>query len=332
MSPVRGALREGFAAAWRNRGLAVLVLLTSLGLSSLLAAPLAVSLEHDFEHTGASVDMMYGFDHGWWKEWSERQTGPSGSLGPDLLGVGFAAKNLDLLLRGHFPLGLFAGPREAADPGGEPVAGVDPIVLGLGALYLLGQTFLTGGLLGVFREPAGGWTFRGLVHGSGFYAGRLLRVMLLALVGAWIVFALHAPVARWANGYAREAVSERAALAWSLAHYALLLLGLVLVHMVSSFAKVIVVVEERSSALLAVLSSLGFCRRHLGHALGQYVAVGGLGVLLLLVWGGLDGGFEVTGYKSQLLFLALAQAFVLARVGLRLALLAGQVALYRRGP
>jgi hypothetical protein len=38
----------------------------------------------------------------------------------------------------------------------------------------------------------------------------------------------------------------------------------------------------------------------------------------------------VTGYKTQLVFLALAQALVLARVGLRLGLLAGQVALYRR--
>jgi len=332
MSAILGALGEGFAAAWRNRGLAVVVVLVSLGLAAVVAAPLAVSVAHDLEHTGSSVEMMYGFDHGWWKEWSERQTGPSAALGPDLLGVGFAAKNLDLLLRGYLPLGLFTGPREAADSGNEPAPGIDPVILGLGALYLLAQTFLTGGLLGVFREPAGRWTFRGLVHGSGFYAGRMLRVMLLALLGAGIVFALHAPVARWANAHAREAVSETTALAWSLGHYALLLLALVLVHMVSSFAKVIVVVEERSSALLAVVSSLGFCRRRLGRALGQYAVVAALGALLLLAWGSIDGRFEVTGYKSQILFLALAQVFVLARVGLRLALLAGQVALYRRAP
>jgi hypothetical protein len=332
MSAILGALGEGFAAAWRNRGLAVVVVLVSLGLAAVVAAPLAVSVAHDLEHTGSSVEMMYGFDHGWWKEWSERQTGPSAALGPDLLGVGFAAKNLDLLLRGYLPLGLFTGPREAADSGNEPAPGIDPVILGLGALYLLAQTFLTGGLLGVFREPAGRWTFRGLVHGSGFYAGRMLRVMLLALLGAGIAFALHAPVARWANAHAREAVSETTALAWYLGHYALLLLALALVHMVSSFAKVIVVVEERSSALLAVVSSLGFCRRRLGRALGQYAVVAALGGLLLLAWGSIDGRFEVTGYKSQILFLALAQVFVLARVGLRLALLAGQVALYRRAP
>jgi hypothetical protein len=99
--------------------------------------------------------------------------------------------------------------------------------------------------------------------------------------------------------------------------------------MVSSFAKVIVVVEERSSAALAFLSSLAFCMRNLGKTLGQYVMVAVAGLALLLAWRVLDGAVEVTGYKTQLVFLLLAQAFVLARIGLRLVLLAGQVALYR---
>jgi len=330
VSPVLAALSEGFAAVRRNWGLAVLVLLVNLGLSALLAVPLARAIERDLEHTDASVAMMYGFDHGWWKEWSERQTGVSASLGPDILGAGFAAKNFDLLLGGRMPAGLFPRPRQEADPGAESPTAVDPVILGTGALYLVVQTVLTGGLLGVFRAPRGGWTLRGLAHGSGFYGGRLLRVMLLALLAAGLVFWANVPLTRWADARARESVSETAALAWSVGRHALLLLALVLVHMVSSFAKVILVVEERSSAALALLSSLGFCLRHLGRALGQYAAVGGAGVALLAAWAALDGRFGVSGYRTQLVFLALAQAFVLARVGLRLALLAGQVALYRR--
>ena len=100
--------------------------------------------------------------------------------------------------------------------------------------------------------------------------------------------------------------------------------------MVSSFAKVIVVVEERSSAALAFLSSLGFCLRNLGRTLGQYVMVAVVVLVVLLAWRALDGALEVTGYKTQLVFLLLSQAFVLGRIKLRLLLLAGQVALYRR--
>jgi hypothetical protein len=100
--------------------------------------------------------------------------------------------------------------------------------------------------------------------------------------------------------------------------------------MLSSYAKVIVAVEERSSAVLAFVSALGFCLRNLRRAAGQYVVVAALAVLLLLVWKALDAGVDTVGYRTQAVTLVLGQAFVLGRIGLRLALLASQVALFRR--
>jgi hypothetical protein len=312
------ALGAGFRALGRNWGLVVLVLLANLGFALVLAVPLSLRLEADLARRGASSAMMYGFDYDWWAEWSERQEGPPSALAPDILGAGVAFRNLDLLLAGRLPAGLFVR-KDGASP--------DPTILGLGVLYLLLQVFLAGGLLGVFRAPRGGWTVRGLVHGSGFYFGRILRVSLLALVTAGVVFAANAPFARWVDGVAREAVSERTAAALALGRHALLLLALVLVHMVSSYAKVLVVCEERLSAALAFLSSLGFCARHFLAALGQYVSVLGLGVALLSLLGELDARLVVVGWKSQVAALALFQLFVAARIALRLGLLASQVEL-----
>jgi hypothetical protein len=314
------ALGAGFRALGRNWGLVVLVLLANLGLALVLAVPLARKLEGDLARRGASAGMMYGFDYDWWAEWAERQEGPSSALAPDLLGTGFALRNLELLLRGWLPAGLFA-----RGNGASP----DPTILGLGSLYLLLQVFLTGGLLGVFRAPQGGWTVRGLVHGSGFYFGRILRVSLLALLAAGLLFAGNAPFARWVDGLARDAVSERTAMALTLGRHALLLLALLLVHMVSSYAKVLVVCEERLSAALAFLSSLAFCARNFIAAFGQYAVVLTCGVALLLLFGALDARLAVIGWKSQLAALVLLQAFVAARVALRLGLLAAQVELRR---
>lgn len=312
------SLRAGFRALGRNWGLVVLVLLANLALALLLAVPLALELEKDLAHRGASSGMMYGFDYDWWRQWSGRPEGPSSALGPDILGTGFALKDVDLLLRGSLPAGLFTRGRSVSP---------DPTILGVGALYLLLQVLLTGGLLGVFRAPGGGWTVRGLAHGSGFYFGRLFRVSLLALVAAGAVFALNAPLARWLDGIAREAVSERTAIALSLGRHALLLLGLLLVNMVSSHAKVVVVREERLSAGLAFLSGLGFCARNLLPAVGQYAVVGGLGIALLALFGALDARLVVVGWRSQLAALLLFEAFVAARIALRLGLLASQVEL-----
>lgn len=328
-----GALREGFRSLGRCWGLVLLVLGVNLALALVLAVPLAVQLEDDLAHTGASSSMMYGFDYEWWSAWSADQRGLPRSFAPDIFGVGFAARNLDLLARGSVPAGLFPeGGAEQGEGNGErrdAGGGIDPLILGFGLLYLLVQTFLTGGLLGVFRAPQGGWTLRGLVHGSGFYFGRLVRVSLLALGLAAVVFALNVPFARWVDGIGREAVSERTALALGLGRHALLLLALLLVHMVASFARVIVVLQERRSAALALLSSAGFCARNLRATLGQYAVVLVAAALLLASWAVFDVRFAVTGWKSQLVVLAVFQALLFARIGLRLGLLASQLELHR---
>jgi hypothetical protein len=118
-------------------------------------------------------------------------------------------------------------------------------------------------------------------------------------------------------------------MAWLLGRHALLLAMLLFVHLVSSYAKVITVLEERASALLAFFSALFFCLRHLLRVAGQLALVGLAGVLLLGLWGALDSAWVTTGYKTQIVTLILAQALMLGRIGLRVGLSASQIALYR---
>jgi hypothetical protein len=325
------AFSEGFARLGRSRGLVFVVLAVNLLVAALLAVPLSNRLDADLENREAASSNLYGFDAPWWGAWHDAQSGFARDFGPEIFGGGFAFRNLDLLLKGQLPAGLFASPGEGDDRDrGASAPAVDPLVLGLGLVYLGLQTFLAGGLIGVFRAPQGGWKLRSLLHGSGFYCGRLVRVALVALVLTWLVFRLNGPFARWADHHAREAVSETTALVWAVGRHALLLLALLLVHLLSSYAKVIVVVEERSSALLAWLSAVGFCLRQARAVLGQYSAMAALGVAALWLFTRLESLFVTTGYKTQILALLLMQLFVLLRISLRLALLAGQTALYRR--
>ena len=52
--------------------------------------------------------------------------------------------------------------------------------------------------------------------------------------------------------------------------------------------------------------------------------------MLLALWHAIDSAWVTTGYKTQLVTLALAQALMLGRITLRVGLSAGQIALYRR--
>jgi hypothetical protein len=324
------ALANGLRTLRRSLGLIPVLLAANLALAALLALPLGMVLEKEFRNTDSAARMTTGFDYDWWSEWSERQSGYARHLSPELLGLGFAAKNLEQLLMGQLPAGLFASvvPR-APGASGTPDRSLDPLVLGLGLVSWLVQLCLTGGVLGVFRAPQGSFTMRGLLHGSGFYAGGLIRVGLLALGMAGLVFVLWAPVSQLAESRAKESVSETAALAWSFARYVLLLLGLGFVHMVSSFAKVILVIEDRPSAVLAMLSGASLATRHLVSAAAQYLGMALLGGVLLATWGFMESAFEPTGFRSQILFFVAAEAFLASRIGLRLWLLASQVALYR---
>ncbi len=317
------AFTRGLRAAGRNRALALLLWGVSLGLGALLAVPLALQLEAELREREAAVRLRDGFDFAWWDNWHDDQKGFARGFTPELLGHGFAPRNLELLLRGHLPARLF----DHGEPGGAKP--LDPLILGLGVLYLFTQVFLAGGVLSALRRDAGSFTLRGFVHASGFYFGRLFRLALLTLALYGLVFALFAPVARWADFQGRDAVSETAALGWALGRRALLLLALGAVFVVSSYAKAIVVLEERASALLAVVSAAGFCLRRAGAVAGHALLCVALGLLLLGVWTRLDAAWVTTGWKTQAVAFALMQLFVFGRIALRLAFLGGALALVR---
>lgn len=322
------ALLAGLRAAWRCRALAGFLLAVNLGTAALLAVPFASVLERDLREKESAARMARGFDYPWWSRWSDQQKGWTAAFKPDIFGVGFAFRNTEMLLNGRLPAGLLPATDKELAP---PDVDVDGVILGLGAAYMLLQVFFTGGILGALRGPRASLTGRGFAHGCGFYFGRLLRVAALALLADALLFGLSAPLSAWAAAQARESVSENAALAWSYGRHAALLLGILAIHMVAGYARAILVLEERRSALLAFVSALGFCLRRLGAVLGQYLAIALLAGLSLGLWSLLDGAFAVTGWGTQLAAFALMQAFVFVRIGLRLALLGGQLELLR-GP
>ena len=326
MTSATRAIVSGLRGARRSWGLGVFLLALNLATALLLAIPLAATLSRELHARPAATSMAHGFDFPWWGQWAESGPGWQKSLGPDLLGAGFAFKNLDLLLKGQLPAGLFA----VRDPEGARALLVDPLLLTIAAAYMLVQVFLAGGVLSVLRQVQGRWTVRGLLHGAGFYCGRFLRVWALMMITAGILFTLYEPIARWADAQAREAVSESTAAGWLLGHHAAMLLALVFLHVVGTYARVIIVLEERSSATLAVLSGFAFAVSRLASTIVITAALGALGLAALWMWQAFDQAWMTTGFRSQILTLLMMQALVLARILLRVAFAGALMDLYRR--
>ena len=147
----------------------------------------------------------HGFDYAWWSGLVGAQQQGSDALSPEILGTGFAFKNLDLLL-GRLPAGLFARPAGAA----ASERRVDPVTSALGAAYLVLQVFLTGGLA---RRPA-----RAARRLDGARPRSTAAASTSGACCAWacwccsspaLLFALYVPFARWAvdRGRARRSRS-----------------------------------------------------------------------------------------------------------------------------
>lgn len=311
------AIRAGFRALGKNWGLAPLLLVVNVLTAGLLAVPMVKALEQALRSTDGDPRLLGGFDY---PSWSDALSGWTSAFRTDIFGIGGSPfENLELSLRGHYPPSLFVAARSH----------VNSVALALGVLYVVGQVLLTGGVLAVFRR-GGGWTPRALLLGSGFYFERLIRVTLLALAVDCAIFGLDVPLAAWVDERARSSVSVPGAIVWQMGRHALLLVALLFVHMVAGYAKIIVVVEQRLSVVLAFLSSLSFCLGNLVRTAGHYLAMAIMGIGLTALWALANRDSPVTGYPTLAVPLLLAEGLVLGRIALRLALLGGQVALYER--
>ncbi len=210
-----------------------------------------------------------------------------------------------------------------------------------GLITILVNSILAGGVLSSFRPrvltgfPGSFW------RDTGCYAWRLVRLMLLGLIGYWIMFRLlredlSEAVLHWTASWQNEP-----SVVWvQVGAGILLLIALGLLNLVMDFSRIKLVKDERSSALEALWEAFGFCFSRLGKALVVYVipSLGGLlllGIYVLLIrWGHaghVGGAISGHGHHDALMILALfilQQAVIFGRYWFRVATWASEWSLY----
>jgi len=310
----------------------VLVLGWNLALGLMVALPLAQQIENDLGSSEAALRMRDGFDYPWWSAFEQRQSGSFKTYAPNILGFGFAVRNLDLLLGGRlFGRLLLPGTIELAEPAADPSAPqpLDPLLTGLGVLYLVTQTFLYGGILTCLAGTPSRRSLASFASACGRFFGPCLRLALVAGVAYLMIFTLNRWLGPWIDQQALEASSGRAAHAWVFGRLGALLLAIALVHLTAGYARVGLVVGGRRSAVIAFGAALRCCLRRPALTLGHYLSVVLVSGIVLILYVLADGGFEARGLLGLLWVFVLAQAWMAIRIGLRFALAGGQIQISR---
>jgi hypothetical protein len=278
----------------------------------LLAVPLALTLRSALQaHLGASLaseTMSSGVNYDWWQEFTSQAAGLSTTFTPTIIGF---ASTLDSVSS------VLDGPREIA-----PIAGAI-------GLYLVAWTLLIGGIIDRYARQRATRAY-GFFAASGVHFFRLLRLALVSSVVYWWLFAfVHQWLfLEWLADRTRIMSVERDVFFWRVVLYLGFGLVLVAVNVVFDYAKIRLVVEDRRSALGALSAAIRFVWRHRGRVAGLYALNAGAFLVLLAIWAALAPDAGGAGPAIWLTF-GMGQAYLIARLGLKLQFLASQTALFQ---
>jgi hypothetical protein len=293
---------------------APMVLVCVFAVTLLTALPFSIVLRHSLQaqmgNSLAADEALAGVNYPWWSEYAEAQ--PAGSLtrtfGTSVIGFAVVMDNLSTFL----------------DRGSRPA----PILM-LGAAYLLLWLFLAGGILDRYARdrPTRAHEF---FTACGVYFVRFLRLAPLMAAAYYILFAY---VHGWLFGALFDRLTddvtvERTALMWRMALYAVFVLLLAAVNVVFDYAKTRAVIEDRHSMIGAVAAGVRFIRRHVRAVAAVYALNALLFVCVMILYALVAPG---AGGGGALMWLGVlvSQAYLLARLWVRLVFFASEASLFQ---
>jgi len=300
----RDGIRRVLRAPAILAGVWLLTLLVSLplalGLRSMIAQHLGSSLAADTAVSGVNYD--------WWQEFDDQATGLGVTFKPTIIGFGAVLDNLSAFL----------------DNDRRPV-----VIVGAAAAYVGLWIFLAGGIIDRYaREHA--------TRASGFFAAcgvfffRFLRLAAVMGIVYWILF-------QYVHGYLfdtlyprliREVSVERTAFFTRAGLYLVFALLVAACNLVFDYAKVRAVVEDRHSMIGAVAAALRFVRRNAGATIALYAIDVMLFGVALATYAAVAPGAGAGGW-SVWSGLAVGQAYILARLFVKLVFWASETSLFQ---
>jgi hypothetical protein len=275
----------------------------------LLALPLGLALRGMLtEHLGASVvaeRAAYGWDAGWAAEFGAQAQGIGRTFTHEILGFGGTLS----VVSGFFDR--------------RPLP---PAIAGAAVAFAVLWTFLSGGILDRLARARPTRT-AAFFAACGVFFWRFLRLAVIVGAAYWALFAWLHPYlfgTLW-NRWTRDIGSEGNALGLRIALYLVFATLLALVSLVSDYARVRAVVEDRRSMIGAVGAALRFVRRRPFRVFGLYLMSAVASLLVMRLW------YSAAPDASASIGLAflMTQVYLLVRVWAKLAWIAGEVVFFQ---
>ena len=305
---VLGAWRDGT----RRVHAAPLLLLGMYALTLFVALPLSIALrgmiEAQLGDSLAAETIASGANLDWWQEFSAQAHGLATTFVPSLVGFGAVLENINGILEN------------------VPMAAT---IAGVTAAWMVIWSFLSGGVIDRYARQRPTRAY-GFFAACGTHFWRFLRVGVLAWIVYWVLFA---HVHGWIfDGFypwiTSDMTVERTAALVRLGCYAVFGVLLIASNIVFDYARVRIVVEDRHSAIGALVAGARFVRRH--PATFRLYALNAIAFLVLAIaYAMLSPGAR--GAAMIWLAILIGQLYILLRHYVKLLFYASQTAFFQAG-
>ena len=286
-----------------------LVVIAAIVAMLLVAVPFAIVLGSELQ-TALSNQQPISRDAGeidpeWWFEYRKHAEGLAATFTPAIIGFAAPLDNLSAMFDGS----------------DRPLILIAPYLLAIAV-----WSFLWGAALERFAH---GTSRAGFFRAGARTFLQFLTISMLAAAAVVILYWTIHPLLfdLLSPRLEASASTERSAFVIRVVFYVLFGAVLSVIALVADYARVALVIASVTSPVGAIRSSVTFIRRHFASAVTLYVLTGLLFVALMIVYGFVDvyGGSRVGGWRG----IAIAQAYIIARIVIRLTFGASEVQLFR---
>lgn len=288
-------------------GIYVITLLAALP----LATAIGVAIN---DHLGSSViadEVADSVNYDWWQEFASQGSSLTltSTFTPSILGFATTLDSVSGLLDKR------------------PIVPAIAVAL---CFYVLGWNFLQGGILDRYSRGRRIGAYR-FFAASGIFFFRFLRLGIAAGIAYWFLFTyVHEWLfAKWYVNVTRDIPVERTVFYWRVLMYLIFTALLALTTTILDYAKVRAVVEDRRSMAGALIAAIRFMAHNRTRVAGLYALNLVMFLVVAGVWALADPGAGGSG-ASMWAGVFLSQGYILARLVVKLQVLASETAFFQR--
>lgn len=299
---------DGWRRVWAAPAIWIGVWVMTIALAAPLAATVGGMIETQLGRSTEADGAADGVNWDWWQEFTSQSSGLGATFTPQIIGFAATLQNVSDFL--------------------DRTRVIAPIAGAVG-LYLVTWIFVSGGIIDRYaRERA--TRANGFFAASGVFFFRFLRLAVIAGIVFGLLFAFVQPwlLTRWFTAETANVDSERVVFVWRLLLYAIFGLLLAAADRVFAYARIRLVIEDRRSAIFAVLAALRFLARSAGRVSALYVLDALTFAVAIAIWAVVAPGAPRGGASVWLTF-ALMQIWIAVRIALKLHFIASDTALFQ---